>query len=53
MVKVKAFLDALHEVLSPLLHTLGLNIFNTLMQLSWKELSQGKLKQKVAMKDIY
>lgn len=41
------------SLLFPLFHTLGLNIFGTLMQLSWKELSQGGLKQKVAVKDIY
>lgn len=36
------------SLLFPLFHTLGLHIFSTLMQLS-----QGGLKQKVAMKDIY
>lgn len=41
------------SLLFPLFHTLSLHIFSTLMQLSWKELSQGGLKQKVAMKDIY
>lgn len=41
------------SLLFPLFHTLGLHIISTLMQLSWKELSQGGLKQKVAMKGIY
>lgn len=33
------------SLLFPLFHTLGLHIFSTLMQLSWKQLSQGGLKQ--------